>query len=185
MAKNVFIVPVNDSANTVRPSEIFTLPLIVSLPENFSSSVLIDIQTNVTDTASFTLRGAEIMYIGQNLPKTLTLKNEVFQMKNSTFNNTQYDKLIIDLGIVSNSGFTSRMQNPQEKDNQMFIKVEFQCADSVINIQNSTIYISFALKYGKIIKLFNHPIKIFRSNFEKPELNMQTFCTKRNFSDKK
>ncbi|CAD5122693.1 DgyrCDS11103 [Dimorphilus gyrociliatus] len=166
-------IKVNESSKAVYPSEIFLLPVIITLPENETFSLVTDIKTNLSDTATATVNWVKIMKIGKNIGCSISNNGEHNINVTSSNKNSQNDKLILDFGIVSNSGAGSRQQDTDSENNEIFLLYELQCADSVLNENRQKISILLGLKYGSVIKLTEHHLIIKRTNFENPKLSLE------------
>ena len=67
-------------------------------------------------------------------------------------------------------GVTYRKGTYEEGDNDLWLEIEVQMADSVVNEDQSNHWLSAGARLGRSIIISDKPVKVQRDNTEQPDL---------------
>ena len=96
---------ITDLILEMTPGESRKLPLLVTVPANYTAKGIFDVETPLNETAVMTITSVRLISAGKNLACMDKRTDEEYKATlNSTQGTSQMDKLYLDLGIVSNTG---------------------------------------------------------------------------------
>ncbi|GAB1609589.1 hypothetical protein Ahia01_001244700 [Argonauta hians] len=167
-----FIVLNGTPATGADVGQVLHLNVVLSIPTNSSSRVKLTIDTQTTTSAHLTIQN--IKYIKASDDIACSMPNMELLL-NSTLQTSQNNKGVIDFGIVTNTGLTSRLLQPSVHQyfGEIEVVVTFQMADAPENSKDSEKSITMQLDVGRFKKTFEHKVKVQRTADNAPNIYLK------------
>ncbi|XP_048244377.1 uncharacterized protein LOC124135259, partial [Haliotis rufescens] len=144
-----------------------TIPIQLIIPPYVTTIVKFDVDFPVNDSAVMTYKSLKVTGSGINLAG-YGYSDELTITEKSTYNTSQINKIYVDMGIVTNTGSTHRIDNQQYDDDVISLELTLVMADSALNTNNSDHWISLGVKIGIYIVILEHKVVTMRDGTEKP-----------------